>query len=52
MEQLSFEEWYMLNEERIIIELAEIGASREMDFDPELEFETRYQKYCDDELCK
>ena len=49
MEKLSFYEWYLYNEERIHIELAETGASREMDFDPESEFEIRYQEYCDDE---
>ena len=44
-EELTFDEWYNLYEDEINIELAENGADREMDFDPELEFEVRYQKY-------
>tara|TARA_Y100000389_G_scaffold156689_1_gene157620 strand:+ start:461 stop:676 length:216 start_codon:yes stop_codon:yes gene_type:complete len=43
--ELSFDEWYCLHEDKINIELAEIGADREMDFNSELEFEIRYQKY-------
>jgi len=42
---MTYEEWYNKNEEEIWIELAEIGADREMDFDSELEFEVRYQEY-------
>ena len=42
---LSFEEWYEKNEDEINIELAESGADREMDFDSELEFNKRYEKY-------
>tara|TARA_R110000751_G_scaffold300521_1_gene412300 strand:- start:22 stop:204 length:183 start_codon:yes stop_codon:yes gene_type:complete len=44
-EELTFDEWYNLYEDEINIELSENGADREMDFDPELEFEIRYQKY-------
>ena len=44
-EELTFDEWYCLYEDEINIELAENGADREMDFDSELEFEIRYQKY-------
>ena len=44
-EELTFDEWYSLNEDEINIELAETGADREMDFDVEMEFEIRYQKY-------
>jgi len=44
-EELTFDEWYSLNEDEIMIELAETGADREMDFDVEMEFEIRYQKY-------
>jgi hypothetical protein len=44
-EELTFDEWYGLYEDEINIELAENGSDREMDFDPELEFEDRYQKY-------
>lgn len=44
-EELSFIDWYSQNEESINIELAESGADREMDFDPELEFDNRYEKY-------
>jgi len=43
--KLSFEQWYELNVEKIIIELAESGADREMDFDSEKEFDKRYEKY-------
>ena len=43
--KLNFDEWYSLCENEINIELAENGADREMDFDSELEFEIRYQKY-------
>jgi len=54
-EELTFDEWYNLYEDEINIELAENGADREVDFDPELEFEVRYQKYLnqnkEDEYC-
>ena len=40
---LIYEEWYDLNEKEIWIELSEIGADRELDFNPESEFETRYE---------
>lgn len=52
--ELNFEDWYDLHARDIYIELAENGADREMDFDPELEFEIRYQKYLEnkeDEYC-
>ena len=56
---LSFDAWYSLNEESINIELAESGADRELDFNPERIFEDRYDTYvesCDkafeDELNK
>ena len=38
-------EWFYTNEEAIIIELAESGADREMDFDIKAEFDKRYEKY-------
>ena len=44
----SFEEWYNHNSHEIYIELAENGADREMGFDPEIEFEKRYQKYLEE----
>lgn len=44
---LDYDEWYALNEEAINIELAETGADREMDFNPEEEFDNRYLKYLD-----
>ena len=47
-EELTFDEWYDLYEDEINIELAENGADREMDFDPELEFEKRYQEYMEE----
>lgn len=42
---LSYDEWYDINEEEINIELAENGADRELDFDPEREFDERYEEY-------
>ncbi len=44
-EELNFEDWYDLHARDIYIELAEKGADREMDFNPELEFEIRYENY-------
>ena len=35
--------WLHENEEAILIELAESGADREMDFDLEAEFDKRYR---------
>jgi hypothetical protein len=43
--KLTYEEWYDLNEDEINIELAENGADREMDFNPEDEFNKRYETY-------
>jgi hypothetical protein len=42
---MSYELWYVVNEESILIELAETGADREFGFDLENEFIDRYQKY-------
>jgi len=42
---LDYEIWYSDNEEFINMELAESGADRELDFNPENEFEKRYEKY-------
>ena len=44
---LEFEEWRNTFSEEIDIELAETGADRELDFNPEKEFERRYQMYLD-----
>jgi len=44
---LSFEEWLTVCQDDIDIELAENGADRELDFDPESEYERRYYKYAD-----
>jgi len=44
---LEYEEWYEMNELRINSELIESGATSELDFDSEKEFEDRYQKYLD-----
>lgn len=43
----AYEEWFNENESDILIELAESGADREMDFDLEAEFCIRYQRYCE-----
>lgn len=45
MSKLNFDKWFSIHEDEINIELAESGADREMDFDAELEFEKRYDKY-------
>ena len=42
---LSYDEWYGIYEHDIHIELAETGADRELDFNPEKEFEERYNIY-------
>lgn len=42
---LEFEEWYELFEDFINMELAENGADRELDFDPESEYDKRYEMY-------
>ena len=41
----TFDEWYTENEDEIMIELAESGADREMDFSFEDAVEERYEKY-------
>jgi hypothetical protein len=43
--KLTFDEWFNLFEDEINIELWESGADRELDFNPEKEFEKRYEKY-------
>jgi len=48
MKILNFDDWYDINEEQIYIELTENGSDRELDFDPEKEFDKRYQIYLDD----
>lgn len=45
MKKLTYDEWYDINEDRIFYELAESGADREMDFNPEQEFGQRYVEY-------
>jgi hypothetical protein len=42
---MDYETWLMGNEDDINIELATIGADRELDFNPEKEFLNRYNKY-------
>ena len=42
---LKYEDWYDKFENCINIELAEIGADRELDFNSELEFDKRYEMY-------
>ena len=43
---LLFEQWVDKYSDEIDIELAENGADRELDFDRESEYESRYMKYC------
>ena len=40
-----YDVWFHENEEAILIELAESGADRELDFNLEAEFDKRFQKY-------
>ena len=40
-----YDVWFHENEEAILIELAETGADRELDFNLEAEFDKRFQKY-------
>ena len=40
-----YDVWFQDNEEDILIELAESGADRELDFNLEAEFDKRFQKY-------
>ena len=40
-----YDVWFHENEESILIELAESGADRELDFNLEAEFDKRFQKY-------
>ena len=40
-----YDVWFHKNEESILIELAESGADRELDFNLEAEFDKRFQKY-------
>lgn len=42
---LSYDEWCDLNGDAIDIELAETGCDRELDFDPEKEYDKRYEIY-------
>lgn len=44
-EDIQYMKWYYANEAEILIELAETGADREMDFDLEAEFDKRYEAY-------
>lgn len=44
-EDIVYMQWFYENESDILIELAETGADREMDFDLEAEFDKRYEKY-------
>ena len=42
---MEYEEWCEEHHDRIMQELEENGATGEMDFDPEAEFEVRYDVY-------
>ena len=49
-EVLSYDDWCDQYGDEIDIELAEIGATMELDFNPEKEYEIRYNKYLDNKL--
>lgn len=42
---LCFDDWFFLNESSIELECSMMGTDGERDFDLELEFENRYEKY-------
>jgi len=42
---LEYDEWFDKHQDAINIELAETGADRELDFNPEEEFRIRYEAY-------
>jgi len=42
---LKYDEWFDKYHDVIYLELAENGADREMDFNPEEEFRIRYEAY-------
>lgn len=48
-EDIKYMKWFYTNEEAILIELAESGADRELDFDLESEFDKRYQLWLDNQ---
>lgn len=43
--KLTYDDWFNKNHVNIDIELAELGADRELDFSYENEYEKRYNKY-------
>ena len=49
---MTYEEFINAFQEQIMIELAESGADRELDFDLESEIEERYLQYCKDNNIK
>ena len=51
-EIMEFDDWLEYHVDEIDIELAESGADRELDFDSEKEYETRYFKYLDNPFNK
>lgn len=42
---LEFDEWFLINEDSLLIEFSETGADREFCFDLGLEAEKKYYKY-------
>ncbi len=42
---LEYEEWCDANEHYLLCAAAELGADRELDFDPEVFAEKQYEKY-------
>jgi hypothetical protein len=42
---LEFDEWFLINEDSLLIEFSETGADREFGFDFELGTEKEYDKY-------
>ena len=53
---LKYDEWFDKYHDAIYLELAENGADREMDFNPEEEFRIRYEAYLntkeEEQLCE
>jgi len=50
MDILEFEDWYALNEQDLICEVAETGLDRELDFDRESWKDQKYDEYTVKEL--
>ena len=46
---MSFDEWYSINEDKVQDFFDQVGLSRELDFDSEVEFDKMYELYLESE---